>query len=225
MKSSQNKFFWVLSFIIIIFSLLGLLYGSIILIGGDEYIEIIENYWQLFRNFLLLNGFWLFVSIAILPGFILPCAPLLLLAGIWGTEFGVAQACLYSVLALTINLIWTYWFACGPGRKIVNRLLKIFKYEIPELPSQNLNQWAIILRLTPGIPFIFTNYGLGLLKMPFVKYILISTPIISITDCGFVLASAGIFGGSWKYIWGGISILIIMILVGRILSKRKKHAN
>ena len=225
MKSSQNKFFWVLSFIIIIFSLLGLLYGSIILIGGDEYIEIIENYWQLFRNFLLLNGFWLFVSIAILPGFILPCAPLLLLAGIWGTEFGVAQACLYSVLALTINLIWTYWFAYGPGRKIVNRLLKTFKYEIPELPSQNLNQWAIILRLTPGIPFIFTNYGLGLLKMPFVKYMLISTPIISITDCGFVLASAGIFGGSWKYIWGGISILIIMILVGRILSKRKKHAN
>ena len=225
MKSSQNKFFWVLSFIIIIFSLLGLLYGSIILIGGDEYIEIIENYWQLFRNFLLLNGFWLFVSIAILPGFILPCAPLLLLAGIWGTEFGVAQACLYSVLALTINLIWTYWFAYGPGRKIVNRLLKIFKYEIPELPSQNLNQWAIILRLTPGIPFIFTNYGLGLLKMPFVKYMLISTPIISITDCGFVLASAGIFGGSWKYIWGGISILIIMILVGRILSKRKQHAN
>ena len=225
MKSSQNKFFWVLSFIIIIFSLLGLLYGRIILIGGDEYIEIIANYWQLFRNFLLLNGFWLFVSIAILPGFILPCAPLLLLAGIWGTEFGVAQACLYSVLALTINLIWTYWFAYGPGRKIVNRLLKIFKYEIPELPSQNLNQWAVILRLTPGIPFIFTNYGLGLLKMPFVKYILISTPIISITDCGFVLASAGIFGGSWKYIWGGISILIIMILVGRILSKRKKHAN
>ena len=225
MKSSQNKFFWVLSFIIIIFSLLGLLYGSIILIGGDEYIEIIENYWQLFRNFLLLNGFWLFVSIAILPGFILPCAPLLLLAGIWGTEFGVVQACLYSILALTINLIWTYCFAYGPGRKIVNRLLKIFKYEIPELPSQNLNQWAVILRLTPGIPFIFTNYGLGLLKMPFVKYILISTPIISITDCGFVLASAGIFGGSWKYIWGGISILIIMILVGQILSKRKKHAN
>ena len=225
MKSSQNKFFWVLSFIIIIFSLLGLLYGSIILIGGDEYIEIIENYWQLFRNFLLLNGFWLFVSIAILPGFILPCAPLLLLAGIWGTEFGVVQACLYSILALTINLIWTYCFAYGPGRKIVNRLLKIFKYEIPELPSQNLDQSAIILRLTPGIPFIFTNYGLGLLKMPFVKYILISTPIISITDCGFVLASAGIFGGSWKYIWGGISILIIMILVGRILSKRKKHAN
>ena len=61
--------------------------------------------------------------------------------------------------------------------------------------------------------------------MPFMKYFYISTPIISITDCGFVLASAGIFGGSWKYIWSGISILIAMILVGRILSKRKKHAN
>ena len=54
--------------------------------------------------------------------------------------------------------------------------------------------------------------------------IVVSIPIIAITDCGFVLASAGIFGGSWKYIWGGISILIVMILIGRTLTKTKDNA-
>ena len=160
-----------------------------------------------------------------MPGFILPCAPLLILAGIWGTESGIAYACLYSALALIINLIWTYWFAYGPGSKLVNKIFKNFGHQIPELPSKNLIQWATILRLTPGVPFIFSNYILGLLKMPFFKYLLVSVPIITITDCGFILASAGIFGGGWKYIWGGISLLIVIIIAGRLLASQRKHAN
>jgi uncharacterized membrane protein YdjX (TVP38/TMEM64 family) len=215
----------VFSFVVILFSIIGILYGSVIMFGGDKFENTLIEYWQHFRNFLLSNGFWLFVSIAILPGLILPCAPLLILAGIWGTKFGVLEACIFSVIALIINLIWTYWFSYGPGRILINKLLIKFNYQIPELPSKNLIQWAIILRLTPGIPFIFTNYALGLLKMPFFQYIIVSTPIISITDCGFILASAGIFGGGWKYIWGGVSILIIMILGGKILSKRNINAN
>jgi hypothetical protein len=61
--------------------------------------------------------------------------------------------------------------------------------------------------------------------MPFFKYLIVSVPIIAITDCGFILASAGIFGGGWKYIWGGISILVVIIVTGRLLAGKKKHAN
>ena len=224
MKVTQSKFFLTICFVLTIFSLLGLLYLGVIWIGGEDTKLVITQTWAHFKTFLLNNGFWLFLSIAILPGFILPCAPLLFLAGLWGTKFGPWFACLYSVLALTLNLIWTYWFARGPGRVVINKLLNYFNYKIPEVPANNLYHWSIILRLTPGIPFIFTNYGLGLLKIPFSKYLVVSIPIIAITDCGFVLASAGIFGGSWKYIWGGISILIVMILIGRTLTKTKDNA-
>ena len=211
-------------FVLTIFAFLRLLYWGVIWIGGEDTKLVIAETWGHFKTFLLNNGFWLFLSIAILPGFILPCAPLLFLAGLWGTKFGPWTACLYSVLALTLNLIWTYWFARGPGRVVINKVLHYFNYQIPEVPANNLYHWSIILRLTPGIPFIFTNYGLGLLKIPFSKYLVVSIPIIAITDCGFVLASAGIFGGSWKYIWGGISILIVMILIGRTLTKTKDNA-
>ncbi len=225
MKPPKNKFIIITSLIITLLGIIGVIYLTIYWIGGEESIQVAKSLWQDFKDFLLSNGFWLFLSIAILPGFILPCAPLLILAGIWGTEFGIAKACIYSIGALVINLIWTYWFACGAGNKIVNIILNKFNHKIPELPSQNLLRWSFILRLTPGVPFIFTNYILGLLKMPFLKYLFVSIPIISITDCGFILASAGIFGEGWKYIWGGISILIVMIVGGKLISVKKKYAN
>ena len=225
MKIIKNKFVALIILVCLLISILGIIYAGIYWIGGEEAILYLNKLWDIFKTFLLNNGFWIFVSLAILPGFILPCAPLLILAGIWGAESGIAYACLYSALALIINLIWTYWFAYGPGSKLVNKIFKKFGHQIPELPSKNLIQWATILRLTPGVPFIFSNYILGLLKMPFFKYLLVSVPIITITDCGFILASAGIFGGSWKYIWSGISLLIVIIVAGRLLASQRKHAN
>jgi uncharacterized membrane protein YdjX (TVP38/TMEM64 family) len=221
----RNKIFVLVSLVFLLFSILGILYASIYWIGGEETIHVLNESWESFKAFLLNNGFWLFFSLAILPGFILPCAPLLILAGIWGAESGIGLACFYSVSALVINLIWTYWFAYGPGCSLTNKILNKFGHQIPQLPSKNLIQWATILRLTPGVPFIFSNYILGLLKMPFFKYLSVSVPIIAITDCGFILASAGIFGGGWKYIWGGISILVVIIVTGRLLAGKKKHAN
>ena len=38
------------------------------------------------------------------------------------------------------------------------------------------------------------------------------------------IASAGIFGGNWKYIWGGISILVILVIFSNMISK-KRNAN
>jgi hypothetical protein len=61
--------------------------------------------------------------------------------------------------------------------------------------------------------------------MPFGKYLLVSVPIISISDCGFIFASAGIFGGGWTYIWAGVSILIVMIIGGRVIAAKKNRAD
>ena len=61
--------------------MLGVLYFVVITIGGDEGKQYVLDNWSLFEKFLLNNGFWLFVALAILPGFILPCAPFLFLFG------------------------------------------------------------------------------------------------------------------------------------------------
>ena len=226
----------LLHFGLLVLSLLGIiviLWYSFIGIFGEEGEKMLGKQWVVFEGFVLANGFWLFCAIAVLPAFILPVSPLLILAGKWGGEHSPWLACLYSVLALAVNLGWTYWFARKPGKKLVKWVLSKTKHKLPDEQPENLFQWALILRLTPGVPFIFTNYILGILKMPFRSYLLISLPILSLTSCGYVLIFAGFFGGEkveesaerWAYALGGVGLVVAMTLLGRIILKKKAHAN
>ena len=112
---------------------------------------------------------------------------------------------------------------------MVRWLLSRSKHKLREKDPENLTQWALILRLAPGVPFIFTNYILGILKMPFRSYLLISLPILSLTSCGYVLIFAGVFGGEkveesaerWAYALGGVGLVVAMTLLGRIISRKR----
>jgi len=212
--------------VLVIIAVLFLLYFAFISIGGEEAKKWMENNWEHFQVLLSENGPLLFLSIAILPGFVLPVAPLLGFAGIWGGENGPILSCIYCTIALLTNLCWTYWLAKGPARNIIQKFLSKSRFQLPDSPPENMTEWALILRLTPGVPFIFSNYGLGLIGMNFVSYLLISVPIISITACGYVLAFAGLFGGEWKYLWSGGCIIAISVIIGRLVIKKKRaHAN
>jgi len=221
-----KKFLYLVLFVLSLFGIIYIFYETFLAFTGEEGKQMLTEWWEIFKAFVLKNGFWLFCAIAILPGFILPVAPLLTLAGIWGDEHGPWLSCLYCACALTFNLVWTYWFARKAGRSLIEKILSKTKYQLPEKPAENLLQWALILRLTPGVPFIFTNYGLALLAMPFLPYLIVSIPVLAFTGCGYVLAFAGIFGGNWAYLWGGTSMIVVMLLLGRLFLKRKKaHAN
>lgn len=186
----------------------------------------LENTWQIIRITLSENGPLLFLAIAVLPGLVLPVAPLLGLAGLWGGENGPWLSCLYCTIALFANLSWTYWLARGPARNLVERLLRKTRFRLPTSPPDNMLEWALILRLTPGVPFIFSNYGLGLIGMNFSPYLLVSLPVLAFTACGYVLAFAGIFGGEWKYLWTGTCIIAVTIILGRfVLKRRGRDAN
>jgi uncharacterized membrane protein YdjX (TVP38/TMEM64 family) len=226
----------LLHFGLLVLSLLGImviLWYSFVGIFGEEGEKMLGKQWVVFEGFVLANGFWLFCAIAVLPAFILPVSPLLILAGKWGGEHSPWLACLYSVIAIAVNLGWTYWFARKPGKKLVKWVLSKTKHKLPDEQPENLHQWALILRLTPGVPFIFTNYILGILKMPFRSYLLISLPILSITSCGYVLIFAGFFGGEkveqsaerWGYALAGASLVVAMTLLGRLILRKKTHAN
>lgn len=217
---------WLISGVILVFTLLFGSYFFLIHLGGESTQVWLHDSWEALRNRLTENGLLLFLAVAILPGFVLPVAPLLGLAGLWGGENGAWLSCLYCTISLFANLCWTYWFARGPARGLLVKLLSHSRFQLPKNTPKNMLEWALILRLTPGVPFIFTNYGLGLLRMSFHQYLLISLPILAFTACGYVLAFAGIFGGEWKYLWTGACMIVITILLGRFALKNKKaHAD
>ena len=71
------------------------------------------------------------------------------------------------------------------------------------------------------VPFIFTNYTLGLLGMTFTHYLAISFPVLTFTACGYVLAFAGIFGEN-EVPLDGVCVIIITILLGRFALKHRE---
>jgi uncharacterized membrane protein YdjX (TVP38/TMEM64 family) len=221
-----RKFLILMGGVLCILVILITTYWTLLQIGGDDFRLWLENFWAHTKDTLSSNGPFLFLSIAVLPGLILPVAPLLGLAGLWGGENGPWLSCFYCSLALFANLSWTYWLARGPARGLLKKLLGKSRFRLPESPPDNMIEWALILRLTPGVPFIFTNYGLGLVGMKFHTYLAVSLPILSFTACGYVLAFAGFFGGEWKYLWSGACIIAVTLLLGRFALKRKRnHAN
>ena len=157
---SGKKLLYLGLCVLSLFAVIAVLYYSYVSVFGEEGKETLKHSWYAFEKFVLTNGFWLFCSIAVLPAFILPVSPLLILAGKWGGTHSPWLSCLYSVIALAVNLSWTYWFAKKPGNSMIRWLLS----------SQNTNFRKKIRKphpmgphstLAPGVPFIFTNYILG----------------------------------------------------------------
>lgn len=218
----RNQLLLLIGGVLAVFALLFGIYFLLIEMGGDNARIFLIKSWEVLRITLTTNGPLLFFAIALLPGFVLPVAPLLGLAGLWGGENGPWISCMYCSLALTANLSWTYWLAKGPARGLIERILRRTRFRLPSSPPKNMLEWALILRLTPGVPFIFTNYALGLIGMGFNSYLFISIPILTITASGYVLAFAGIFGGEWKYLWTGACLIAVTLLLGRFILKRKK---
>ncbi|MEO8614657.1 MAG: hypothetical protein ABI600_05905, partial [Luteolibacter sp.] len=100
------------------------------------------------------------MALVILPGLPIPTSALLLTAGVvWRDQ--PMMACLLCLLALILNLTWTYWLAAGPARRLVEKMLAATGIQIPDLPRGDHLKLILVMKLTPGIPLFLQNYLLG----------------------------------------------------------------
>lgn len=220
-KKVSIYFFFFLFFIVGCFLLSDFLLSQ-------ESKQFLASLWDSFSGFLIQNGPVLFLAIAFLPALILPVSPLLALAGIWGESKGIILASALGSLSLVANCCWTYWFARVLGLKVVNRFICLMRKNPISIPEKakdtNFFAWALVLRLTPGIPFIFGNYILGALKMPFHLYLLISAPILTISSFGYIFATAGLISGDFINFAGGAAIILCIFMFSKYILKMKKNA-
>ena len=190
--------------------------------------EFLFAFWTSFSDVLVKNGPLLFLAIVFLPALILPVTPLLALAGIWGELNGILLASVLGTLSLTANCCWTYWLARLFGLNLVNRFVLLLRKKpiiIPEgSGNTNFFLYSLILRLTPGIPFIFSNFILGALKMPFHMYLIISIPILACSSFGYIYTTAGLISGDFGNLGAGIAIILCFFIAGKVVLKKRKNA-
>jgi len=153
------------------------------------------------------NPNWIFLAIALLPGFGVPSSPLLILAGItWGTT---PKSCALALAAVAINIIWSHLLAAGPARKILTRILGHRLARFQSQSKADRLRLAALVRFTPGVPLCVQNYGLGLLGVPLRLSLAVAVPTTAIYVCGFVITGGAIFEGRFGILLLGISLIVI----------------
>jgi uncharacterized membrane protein YdjX (TVP38/TMEM64 family) len=188
-------------------------------------LAVLKEGWRVTEAFLQQNSWALFLAIVILPALPIPTSVLMLTAGVVWRERPI-MACLLCLLALALNLSWTYWLAAGPARRLVEKILAATEMKIPDLPRGDYLKLILILRLTPGIPLFFQNYLLGFLRAPFFLYLPISMLCTGVICSGVVLSGAGLADGKVKWAITGVSLIVLggvfTHLIRGWLARRKK---
>lgn len=173
---------------------------------------------QLYTSFLRDNPAWIFLAIAILPGFAVPSSPLMILAGlVWGATW---QACAIALAATALNIIWSHLLASGPARQLLTRLIGHRLERFRNLSTADQFRAVILIRLTPGIPLCVQNYGLGLLGTPLRLSLLLALPTTGLHICGLVLTGGAIFDGRTGLLILGVSLFVIATLAIHLIRSK-----
>jgi uncharacterized membrane protein YdjX (TVP38/TMEM64 family) len=116
-----------------------------------------------------------FAAMAVLPAmgvpmlaFVLPVAPA------FAERFGLGLVIVFSLLAITFNFMFAYVLSRWLLRPWVGRLVEKLGYRMPELKGSDSTDLLIILRVTPGVPFVVQNFMAGLTRVPLGRYVIVS---------------------------------------------------
>lgn len=181
----------------------------------------LKSAWKQTEHYLQSHPWLLFAGLVFLPGLPVPTSALLLLAGTVWRDRPVA-ACAICLLAMALNMTWTYWVAARPGRGVVEKLLAAGSIRVPEMQQGNHLRFLLVLRLTPGVPLFLQNYLLGFFRIPFRLYLPVSIACNALFACGFVLSGAGVADGNLRPVLTGIGLIVLGFVVVQMLKQKLK---
>jgi uncharacterized membrane protein YdjX (TVP38/TMEM64 family) len=162
-----------------------------------------------------------FTAMALLPAAGMPNLAFSLTAGpVFGPQLGTVPVIVYALGSITFNLILTYWLARRWLRPWLTRLLLHFGYDLPQVPREDLTDFTVLMRVTPGIPFCVQNYLLGLVEVPFLRYVVISCLVQWAQNIGFILFGDALAAGKGKM---AMTAIMLILALGAGLQLVRKH--
>ncbi len=162
-----------------------------------------------------------FAAMAVLPAIGFPMMAFTLAAGpVFGPTLGAGWVIVWSLTAVVVNLLLTYWLADRALRPLVGRLLTYFEYRLPEGTADSPWQVATIVRLTFGPPFWVQSYLLGLIRVPLVPYLVVSILVMAGYIVALVCGGDAIAQGNGRLGFAAVGVLVVFVLVLQLWRKR-----
>jgi uncharacterized membrane protein YdjX (TVP38/TMEM64 family) len=164
-----------------------------------------------------------FGAMALLPAFGAPMSVFAVTGGlVFREKLGFPVTLLFGLTAFWINIALSYWLARRWLRPLLTRWLARFGYSLPKVAPDEMTDFIVLLRVTPGPPFSIQNYLLGLVDAPFGRYMAISTATQGVLIVGFLVFGDALNQGRGKLIL--LAVLLLAALVVGIQLLRKHMA-
>lgn len=112
-----------------------------------------------------------------------------------GMAFDLGTALFISLCGIAVEVAVTYWLGRMLGGEYVNRLLKKAKGGEKLLNMQDKSRFSslFVIRLLPVFPIDFASLFLGSIKLPFIKYMVVSVLGIAPRVIAFTLVGDRIY--------------------------------
>ena len=166
-----------------------------------------------------------FTAMTLLPAVGFPLSAFTLVAGpVFGPTMGVGFVVLCGVLAIAINVALSYWLAARALRPVAEWVVRKLGYRLPEIQPHAAWLAIIVLRTVPVTPFCVQSIILGLARVPFGPYMLVSVVVPSIYATAMILLGDALMRGDRWAIAGAAAIFVVVGAVLHIIRKRYRAA-
>ncbi len=163
-----------------------------------------------------------FTAMALLPAVGAPVSFFTLTAGsAFSAQLGMPTVIVLAFTALLVNMALSYFLATRALRPLLEALLARLGYKMPQVESGDATDLIVLIRVTPGLPFPVQNYLLGLARVPFQKYLVISGLISGSLTSAFILFGDALLHGKGKVAL--ISLLLLLALTAATHMVRKHY--
>jgi uncharacterized membrane protein YdjX (TVP38/TMEM64 family) len=162
-----------------------------------------------------------FAAMALLPVVGFPMSAFTLVAGpVFGPTMGVAAVVGCGILAITANVAFSYWISAHALRPVVSRFVQWIGYPLPEIQPRSAWTAIVVIRVVPITPFCLQSILLGLARVPFGPYMLVSVLVPSAYATAMIVLGDGLMRGDrWAMAGAGVLFVIVGVIL-HILRKR-----
>ena len=171
-----------------------------------------------------LGAVMFFLLMAVLPAVGCPLSVFTLTAGpVFAPTLGMPVVLLLVGLSLAVNLAISYWLSRYALRPWLERLVSWMGYKLPEVKASDHRAMVILVRVTPGPPYVLQSFLLGLARIPFGTYFYISWIISSLYACAFVLFGDALVQGEGKMVLVSIGLFAALTVGVQLLRRHYRR--
>lgn len=187
-------------------------------VGATRLLALLDQAVATIRAF----GPWAFFgAMAILPAIGVPMLAFTIPAGeAFAPLMGLGGVIAAALVVIAFNLALSYWVARYALRPLLTRLLKRYGYSVPSITPKNALSVLLVVRLTPGPPYAFQCFLLGVAETPFRLYMIVSWLAILPYALAAIILGQGLRNGNFGLIFAAIGVVVVATVGVQWLRKK-----